>query len=135
MPKLSILDRYLWSDTTLPWTEEHLQIAIVEQLRKRERLGGFTFAADMNAGRRSPKLGAKLRLAGMTSGEADMRFYLSDGRLGMIELKKAKGVLSKSQKERHALLKSLGHDVRVVKAGCPQDAVDQTLAILDEWIS
>jgi len=29
----------------------------------------------------------------------------------------------------------LGHDVRVVKAGCPQDAIDQVLVILDEIIS
>lgn len=135
MPKLSILHRHLWNDNSLPWTEDDLQMAIVEQLNKRELLGGFTFAADMNAGKRSKKLGAKLKLLGLTPGETDLRIYLNDGRIGMIELKKAKGTVSKSQKERHKLLKSLGHDVRVVKAGCPQDAVDQTLAILDEWIS
>jgi hypothetical protein len=133
--KLCILDRYLWGNDTLPWTEEHMQIAIVEQLRKRERLGGFTFAADMNAGRRSKKLGAKLKLTGLTPGEADLRFYLNDGRLGMVELKTKKGTVSKAQKDRHVLLRSLGHDVRVVKAACPQDAVDQVLKILDEWIS
>ena len=113
-----------------------MQIAIVEQLRKRERLGGFTFAADMNAGKRSKRQGAKLKLTGLTPGEADLRFYLNDGRLGMIELKtKRNGTVSKVQKDRHKLLRSLGHDVRVVKAGCPQDAVDQVLKILDEWIS
>ncbi|MBL4860851.1 MAG: hypothetical protein JKX96_08355 [Acinetobacter sp.] len=112
-----------------------MQIAVVEQLRKRERLGGFTFAADMNAARRSRRMGAKLKLAGMTPGETDFRFYLNDGRLGMIEFKTTKGTVSKVQKERHKLLRSLGHDVRVVKAGCPQQAIDRILAILDEWIS
>ena len=135
MPKLSILDRYLWSDSTLPWLEEHIQIAIVEQLRKRERLGGFTFAADMNKAKRSKRLAAKLKTEGMVPGEADLRFYLNDGRLGMIELKNKKGTVSKVQKDRHALLKALGHDVRVVRAKCPQDGVDQVLKILDEWIS
>jgi len=135
MSKPSILHRYLWNDDTLPWTEEQMQIAVVEQLRKRERLGGFTFAADMNAARRSRRMGAKLKLAGMTPGETDFRFYLNDGRLGMIEFKTTKGTVSKVQKERHKLLRSLGHDVRVVKAGCPQQAIDRILAILDEWIS
>ncbi len=135
--KLSILNRALWNDASLPWLEEHLQIAIVEALNKMVLAGAkFTFAADMNAGRRSKRQGAKLKLAGMVAGECDLRFYLDDGRLGQIELKtKRNGVVSKVQKNRHNLLRSLGHDVRVVKANCPTDAVNQVLAILDEWIS
>lgn len=135
MPKLSILNREFWNDDSLPWLEEHLQMAIAEALHKREKLGGFTFAADQNGMRSSKRTGHKAKLAGMRPGEADIRIYLNDGRLGMIELKTKKNSLSKSQKERHALLKSLGHDVRVVKAGCPQDAIDQVMVILDEWIA
>lgn len=133
--KPSILDRYLWDNDTLPWTEEQMQIAIVEALRKLERVYKFTFTADQNQGRRSKRQGAKLKLAGMVAGECDLRFYLDDGRLGQIELKTKRGSVSKAQKEHHKLLRSLGHDVRVVKAGCPSDAVEQVLAILDEWIS
>ena len=133
--KLSVLDRHLWSIDTLPWTEDQLQMAIAETLRKREKLGGFTFAADQNGLRTSKRQAMKAKMAGMTPGEADLRFYLKDGRLGMIELKTSKGTVSKVQKDRHYLLKTLGHDVRVVRAGCPQEAIDKTLAILDEWIS
>lgn len=135
MPKPSILKRDTWDDSSLPWLEEHLQVAITEQVMKRELLGGFTFAADQNGMKSSKMVGQKAKMAGMRAGEADMRFYLNDGRLGMIELKKSSGTLSKDQKKRHKLLKSLGHDVRVVKAGCPQDAIDQVFVILDEWIS
>lgn len=135
MPKLSVLHRNLWDDPSLPWTEEMMQIAVVEKLHKREKLGGFTFAADQNGMRSSKRTGQKAKLAGMRAGEADLRFYLNDGRLGMIEMKTKKNSVSKHQKERHKLLKSLGHDVRVVKAGCPQEAIDKVFAILDEWIA
>ncbi|MBL4763469.1 MAG: hypothetical protein JKY93_12330, partial [Gammaproteobacteria bacterium] len=80
--KLSILDRHLWSIDTLPWTEDQLQMAIAETLRKREKLGGFTFAADQNGLRTSKRQAMKAKMAGMTPGEADLRFYLKDGRLG-----------------------------------------------------
>jgi len=134
MPKLSILHRHLWNDSSLPWKEEDLQIAIVETLRKMEKVAKFRVVADQNAGRRSKRHGAKLKIAGMVAGEPDLRVYLNDGRIGFIELKKSSGKLSPAQKQHHQLLKSLGHDVRVVKSGCPQDAINQVLKIMDEWL-
>ena len=111
-------------------------MAIAEALHKAELAGAkFTFAADQNGLRTSRKQAIKAKMSGMRAGEADLRLYFGDGRLGMIELKTKRGSVSKTQKARHKLLRSLGHDVRVIKADCPQDAVDQALAILDEWIS
>lgn len=133
MPKLSILDRYLWNDSTLPWLEDDLVIAVAETLLKLEKLKLFTFAHDMNAGKRSKRAGGRAKAMGMRKGEPDMRFYLSDGRLKFIEYKSRKGKLTDSQKERFPILQALGFDIRIVKALCPQDAIDQTLKILDEW--
>lgn len=130
----SILNRTLWDDPTLNWLEDHLQIAITEEFGKLERVLPFTFAADMNGLRTSKRSAARAKAAGMRSGEPDLRIYLNDGRIGFIELKRKNGVTSKKQKDRHKQLRDLGHDVRVLKAACPREAVDKAVKILDEWI-
>ena len=134
--KPSILKRDTWNDSSLPWLEDQLQMAIVEALNKAEKAGlEFTWAADQNGMRTSKRQAIKAKMTGMRAGEADLRLYFKDGRIGHIELKTKNNYPSKVQKERHELLRSLGHDVRVVRASCPQDAVDQVLEIMDEWLS
>ena len=44
-------------------------------------------AGDMNQGRRSVASAGQAKATGMLAGEPDMRFYLDDGLLVLIELK------------------------------------------------
>ena len=91
---------------------------------------GFTFAHDMNAGRRSPQAGARLKLQGMRAGEPDMRFYLPNGKLVLAEYKTARGRLSSKQEDRINQLRYYGFVVAVIKAATPNDAVEQTRTLL-----
>ena len=125
----SILDMP-W-DLPMKWKEDDIQMAVSETLRRMEiETNAFTFAADQNAGRRSWKMGAKLKAMGMRAGEPDVRIYLGDGQMVHVELKTKKGSLSSSQRDRHELLRGLGHEIYVVKAGTPAEAVESVLNIL-----
>lgn len=137
MQKPKILNREAWSDASLAWSEQHLVIAVAETLRQRlkQRPGEFAFAHDMNGGQRSRSTGGVAKAMGMTAGEPDMRFYLPRGGIGFIEYKTDKGKLSPAQKDRHEQLAALGHDVRTVFAGCPEQAINATHDIIDGWVS
>jgi hypothetical protein len=116
---MSNLIRYHHADTAAPWTEDDLQMAIVQALRRL----GVTFATDPNPGRQSKRAGGKRKALGLVAGEPDIRLYLPGGRTVFIELKKWTGAVSKEQKARHAELRALGFDVHIVKAKTPADAV------------
>ena len=118
-----------------PWSEDDLAMAIATELRRLEwETQRFTFAHDQNGVKRSRASGGRAKAMGMRAGEPDLRVYLTGGRIGHIELKTAKGTASAEQRERHRTLRNLGHDVRVVKAATPREAVDQTISIVKEWI-
>jgi hypothetical protein len=105
-------------------------IAVAEMLYKTP---GFTFAHDMNAGKRSARTGGRAKLMGMRAGEPDLRFYLPRGKLGLIEYKTLKGRVSPEQKDRHKMLSKYGHHVHIIRASCPNDAIEQTKIILRSW--
>ena len=75
----------LADDTTYPWAEWQIQAFVVQEARRR----GFTVAGDMNQGRRSKSSAGLAKATGMLSGEPDLRFYMPNGRLVLIELKVA----------------------------------------------
>jgi hypothetical protein len=126
----SILNRAAWGLTDLDWHEDDMLIAVAETLFK---LTGFTFAHDMNAGKRSALAGGRAKLMGMRAGEPDLRFYLPRGKLGLIEYKRTGGRLSPAQKVRHEMLSKYGHHVHIIRASCPNDAIEQTKIILRSW--
>ena len=112
-------------------TEDALQTAIADELRElEERRGVFTFATDQNAGARSKREGARLKRSGMRAGEADIRIYLRGGLIRHVEVKTPKGRLSKAQRERHATLRALGHDVVVLRAATPVEAAAKARALV-----
>lgn len=116
--------------------EWELQAAQVRALRQLPEYGKlFLLAGDQNAAKRGPRAQQEAIAAGMTPGEADLRIYLVDGQIRMIENKVGKGRLSPPQKERHAALAKLGHDVAVVAADATDDAAMQAVALVREWIS
>ena len=119
-----------------PELEWRLQAAAVRAVKAMPGFNRtFTLAADFNAGRRSPQESVKAAATGIAPGEPDLRLYLSDGRLRLIEYKGAKGRLSVEQVARHGLLRLLGHVVAVIKAATPEDAAAQTLATVGEWLA
>lgn len=122
---MSKLLKHPWHLDEVPWSEDDLQMAIVQHLRQ----VGQPFAADFNAGRRNP---GRAKAMGLEAGETDLRLYFDRGRTVWVELKKAKGAVSKAQKDRHEMLRALGHDVRVLKASNPAEAVDKIETIINE---
>lgn len=119
-----------------PPKEWELQAAQVRALRSLPSYGKrFLLAGDQNAAKRGPRAQQEAIAAGMTPGEADLRIYLAGGQIRMIENKVGKGRLSIQQKDRHAALSRLGHDVVVVSATTPSDAAGQAVALVQGWLA
>ena len=114
--------------------EWRIQAAVVAELLKLQDAGmPFLFAGDMAAGRRSRQQILFAKATGLVPGEPDLRVYLPTGRVGFIELKTPDGKLSKPQRHRHEQMRSLGHDVRVVR-GDESDAVCSVMRLIQEWM-
>lgn len=93
----------------------------------------FDYAGDMNAAKRSPQEAAWCIACGMKSGEPDLRVYVSDGRLILIELKvKGRNSVFKAQRERHERLRGLGHDVRVWRLKNRSEGREMALKLISE---
>lgn len=117
-------------------TEDQLQAAQVRRLRALPEYGrAFLLAADMNAGKRGPRAQAMAIATGMTPGEPDLRIYLTDGRVRLIENKVGRAPLTGSQKERHPALARIGHHVEVVRAVTEEEAADKAEALVRGWIA
>jgi hypothetical protein len=115
--------------------EWRMQAEIISKFHKLEKAGwNFTCAGDMNAGKRTRREAGKAKVTDMTAGEPDIRCYLDNGRLGLIELKVEGNDLTAAQVARHARLAALGHAVATVVAKTVEAAVDACVAILAKWI-
>ncbi len=114
-----------------PPLEWELQAAQCAALRAMPEYGKrFLFAGDMAAGRRGKKERVIAKATGLVQGEPDLRIYIEDGRLLLIENKAGNGRLSPEQKARHAALGALGHEVVVIRADtCQQAAEAACLAV------
>ncbi|MEY9198694.1 hypothetical protein ABIA16_003810 [Sinorhizobium fredii] len=128
-----------------PVLEIDLQIEVVKQLRrmpeyvadaKDVRPGTFTLAADQNgSGFRGRNAAVKLKAAGLTAGEPDVRLYFFGSALKAIEMKSAEGSLTASQEKRFPLLRALGFEIEVVEASTPEDAARQSVALVRGWLA
>lgn len=94
----------------------------------------FALAGDFNAAKRSKNESAKAVATGIAPGEHDLRIYMQHGKLGLIEYKVGAPV-SSDQKERHALLHSLGFTRQeIIKVKSTDEGARQTLEIVNRWI-
>lgn len=120
-----------------PLDEWILQAAAVRALKAMpEYTHQFLLAGDFNAARRSMREQVKAKATGLTSGEHDLRLYMTGGRLGLIEYKNAEGKLAKDQITRHADLRSLGFSLQaVIKASTEAEAAERTVALVREWLA
>lgn len=115
-----------------PAPEWRLQAAVVSEFHKFQDGGWkFEFAGDMNAGKRGAN---RAKICGVKAGETDIRIYLPNATLKMIELKTAKGELSQDQIDRHAALRALGFEIEVVYGKTPEDAAAQCVKLLGGWL-
>jgi len=94
----------------------------------------FTLAADMNGDYRSGNAAVKAEATGIAAGDPDLRIYLPNGVLRLIEYKGKLGRLTDSQKERHPLLEALGHPVVTVKVSTEEEAVKQSVTLVKSWL-
>lgn len=110
------------------WLESRIQEYITTQALR----AGLLFTASSPELFGSARVGSKAKLMGARKGWPDMEFVLLN-RTVYIELKGAKTPVSKDQKEIHAWLKRLGHEVHVVRAPDGPNAWGQICDILDGY--
>lgn len=116
--------------------EWRLQAEIIAHFHKLEAQGWpFTCAGDQNAEKRGVAARIKAKATGMTAGEPDVRCYLPQGRIGLIELKGDGGKLSVDQALRHARLRELGHEVVVLKVKTKDEAKREAEGVLRGWLA
>ena len=119
--------------TASAYTEDQIQEGVVSWLLGLEAVSrAFTFAADMNAAKRTVQGAVWAKKQGRRPGEADLRIYLKAGRLLLVELKAKKTPVTDAQEDRHAKLADLGHPVTIVRAETPNHAINQIEALLIE---
>lgn len=120
-------------DVKVKWLEEDIQSYIVAKLREWQAIepGLFEFEAGMEGIKLSIRAAAKAKALGMGNGFTDLKFYLSRGRMCLIELKRKGGKASENQIDRHEALAKLGFTVYVVKAKTPQDGLEQVFSIIN----
>lgn len=98
--------------------------------------GKFTLAGDQNAAKRGPTARMQAVAAGMTSGEHDVRIYMSGARLGLIENKVGRAKLEPGQEARHPLLAALGFTRQaVIRAVTCEDAATQAVVLVKGWLA
>lgn len=114
------------SDARIKWTEDDLQMYVVQEARKL----GYYCAADFNAGARNP---GKAKAMGILAGTPDLRFYYEKGLIVWIELKTHHGSRSPAQLKHHAILDKAGHKVYTVGAQTPHLAWRQVHTIITSF--
>jgi hypothetical protein len=76
----------------------------------------------------------KAQATGIAAGDPDLRVYLPNGVLRLIEYKNAEGSLTASQKIRHPLLAALGHPVVTLKVATEEEAAERTVELVRSWL-
>ena len=117
-------------DANLDWKETDLQKAAASFLDDLEHRGMLAWSHPPNEGKRTMQYAVKLKQQGVKAGEPDCIIYLKGGQTLFIELKKYDGTVSKPQKARHELFRSLGYAVHIVKERTPQKTVNAIERIL-----
>jgi hypothetical protein len=106
--------------------EEVLQRTVVAHLRLRAVSDCIWYAVP-NGEKRSKTTGARLKMMGVVAGVADLAFVLPDGRAAFIEVKKAGGVQSKTQREFEKRCNGMGVPYLL------SSNLDEILGTLEAW--
>jgi hypothetical protein len=108
-------------------TSEHrLQVMVLEHLRLRARAHVMAIAIP-NEGKRSARMGARLKEQGMTPGAPDLVVVLPDAKCAWLELKRGPhGRQSAVQKGMQAMLTIAGHNYGVART------LDEAIGFLEK---
>lgn len=111
--------------------EWHLQASAVKWLRRYRQAGWpIRVAGDMNSARRTLKEQGHAAATGINAGEPDLRVYLPQGKLLLIEFKRSDGTASEYQDKAHEELRGLGHDVVLLAPANEDEAAEHTAALV-----
>ena len=106
--------------------EHRFQRSVITYIKTIAKPGVTAFAIP-NAGKRSPRVAARLKAEGMLAGVADICVMMHNGRTGWLELKTVKGRQSPEQWAFEQTCVALGHSYEIARD--LKDIVD----ILWEW--
>lgn len=106
--------------------EHQLQMRVLDHLTVHGRRDLYWFAIP-NGGLRHPGVAKKLKAEGVKPGAPDLCVMLENGRVGWLELKAARGVLSDQQLGFAARADRLGHFWAVART------LEQAVETLTSW--
>ena len=116
-----------------PLKEWHLQAAAVKWLRRYRQAGWpIRVAGDMNSARRTLREQGHASATGINAGEPDVRVYLPQGKLLLIEFKRPGEAVEpgSDQDTAHTELRELGHEVVVLIPSNEDEAAELTAALV-----
>lgn len=93
-------------------SEHDLQVAVLTYLNITARPDVYVFSIP-NSGLRSRRIGARMKLEGLSPGVADLCILLPFGKCAWLEMKTAVGKQSPAQKGFEAICRRLGHTYAV----------------------
>jgi hypothetical protein len=96
-------------------SEHSIQVQILSYLYYRATPGVFAVAIP-NAGKRSGRMGARMKEEGLTPGAPDLCILLPEGKCAWMETKTAKGRQSDTQKGFQARCERIGHLYVIVRS-------------------
>lgn len=107
--------------------EHKLQAAILDLIKIGKSHPDIFAVAIPNAARRSLRMGAKMKVEGLTPGAADLCILMPAGRSVWLELKTPKGVQSVNQKGFAARCRRLDHTYALARS------IDEAIVALHRW--
>ena len=113
-------------DKGILWSEANIQMYVATHSLR----DGYLFHGDGNGAHKGRSGGNRMKLAGAKAGWPDLVYVLESGRVVWIELKNARGVVSKAQEALHERMRAMGCEVYVVKAVDGPEAYRRIRAIL-----
>ena len=99
-------------DKGILWSEANSQMYVATHSLR----DGYLFHADSLGANKGRVGGNRMKLQGARAGWPDLVYILDCGRIVWIELKNARGVVSKVQESLHERMRAMGCEVYVVKA-------------------
>lgn len=114
-------------DLKVNWSEDDVQMYIVQQLRR----SNYLFHIGMEGVNLSPQASAKIKALGREPGWPDLTLFLQNNRVEFIELKLLNGKLLPDQEKKHKQLRLLGYNVSVLWCAAPYDGWYQVKRIVE----